>query len=85
MTEQPADVLRWRSLEDFIPGQHFSGKVAVVGHSPQTSGAVLNLGHLLCIDTFVQGGGWLTAIDMSTAQVWQADERGRMRGDQADG
>ena len=84
LPEQPAELLRWRSLEDFVPGQHYSGKVAVVGHSPQTSGEVMNLGHLLCIDT-LQGGDWLTAIDVSTKQVWQVDERGRMRGEQGDG
>ena len=84
LKDQPGDVLRWLSLEDFVPGPHISGKVVVVGHTPQTSGAVLNLGHLLCLDTFVQGGGWLTALDIATGQMWQADERGRMRGEQAD-
>ena len=76
---QPDEVLRWRSLEDSMPGPHVSGKVAVVGHTPQTSGEVLDLRHLLCIDTFIQGGGWLTALDVTTGQVWQADERGRIR------
>ncbi len=79
LREQPVEVLRWRSLEDCVSGPHVSGKVAVVGHTPQTSGEVLNLGHLLCLHTFVQGGGWLTALDVLTGQVWQADERGRMR------
>jgi serine/threonine protein phosphatase 1 len=77
---QPGEVLRWRSLDDSVPGPHVSGKVAVVGHTPQTSGEVLDLGHLLCIDTFVQGGGWLTALDVATGEIWQADERARMRG-----
>ena len=78
--EQSGEVLRWLSLEDFVPGPHSSGKVAVVGHTPQVTGEVLNLGHLLCADTFVQGGGWLTALDVATNRVWQADERGRVRG-----
>lgn len=56
LTEQPGEVLRWRSLDDFLPGPHVSGKAAVLGHTPQTSGEVLNLGHLLCLDTFIQGG-----------------------------
>jgi len=81
LKEQPGEVPRWRSLDDFVPGPHVSGKAAVVGHTPQTSGEVLNLGHLLCIDTFVQGDGWLTALDVATGKVWQADERGRMRCD----
>jgi serine/threonine protein phosphatase 1 len=79
LKEQPGEVLRWRSLDDFVPGPHVSGKVVVVGHTPQSSGEVLNLAHLHCIDTFVQGGGWLSALDVATSQLWQADERGRLR------
>jgi serine/threonine protein phosphatase 1 len=81
LKEQTGELLRWLSLEDSVPGQHVSGKIAVVGHTPQMTGEVLYLGHLLCIDTFVQGGGWLTALEVATGQVWQADEKGRMRGD----
>jgi serine/threonine protein phosphatase 1 len=81
LREQSGEVLRWRSLEDSVPGVHVSGKVAVVGHTPQMTREVLDLGHLLCIDTYVHGGGWLTAIDVATGQVWQADERGRMCGE----
>jgi serine/threonine protein phosphatase 1 len=81
LKDQPGEMLRWLSLEDSVPEPHVSGKVAVVGHTPQMTGEVLNLGHLLCIDTFVQGGGWLTALELATGQVWQADENGRMRGD----
>jgi serine/threonine protein phosphatase 1 len=79
---QPGDVLRWRSLDDSVPGPHFSGKVAVVGHTPQISGELLDLGHVLCIDTFVQGGGWLTALDAITGKIWQADERATVRAEQ---
>ena len=39
-----------------------SGKVAIVGHTPQKSGEMLDLGFLKCIDTFCHGGGWLTAL-----------------------
>ena len=31
--------------------------VATVGHTPQKTGAVLDLGYLKCIDTFCHGGG----------------------------
>lgn len=80
LKEQPGE-MRWLSLEDSVPGPHKSGKMAVVGHTPQLTGEVLNLGHLLCIDTFVQGGGWLTALEVATGQVWQADEKGNVRFD----
>jgi serine/threonine protein phosphatase 1 len=78
LIKQRGEMLRWRSLGDFLPGPHVSGKVAVVGHTPQTTGEVLNLGHLLCIDTCVQGGGWLTALDVTTGEIWQVDEQGQM-------
>ena len=32
-----------------MPGPHVSGKIAVVGHTPQPE--ILNLGHLICLDT----------------------------------
>ncbi len=58
----------------------FSGKRAVVGHTAQKNGEVLDEGHSVCIDTYCYGGGWLTALDVTTGQVWQADRDGRLRG-----
>ncbi|HJT79180.1 MAG TPA: hypothetical protein VJ739_18430 [Gemmataceae bacterium] len=58
---------------------HCSGKVAVVGHTPQRGGEILDLGFLACIDTNCHRGGWLTALEVHTGQVWQADGRGRVR------
>lgn len=66
--------LRWQSLADKKPGPHYSGKIAVVGHTPQS--AILDLGHLICLDTNCCGGGWLTALDVNSRQCWQVDERG---------
>lgn len=76
--EQLWNGLRWLSLPR-NPVPHCSGKIAIVGHTAQTSGEILDLGCVKCIDTFCHGGGWLTALDVVTGQVWQADERGRMR------
>jgi serine/threonine protein phosphatase 1 len=76
--EQRWGGLRWASLPP-IPARHCSGKVAVVGHTPQKSGEILDLGFLKCIDTFCHGGGWLTALEVETGQVWQADAQGRLR------
>lgn len=72
-------LLRWESLRDRVPGPHASGKVAVVGHTSQKSGEVLNLGHLICIDTYCHGGGWLTALDVGSGRTWQANDSGRLR------
>jgi len=74
--QQPA-VLRWRSLREHPPGPHVSGKIAVVGHTAQKDGEILDLGHLVCIDTCCYGGGWLTAMDVHSRQLWQANQEGR--------
>jgi serine/threonine protein phosphatase 1 len=79
MAEQRAEVLRWESLRDNIPGPHVSGKRAIVGHTSQKSGEILDVGHLVCIDTFCYGGGWLTALDVDTGEVWQFDREGQPR------
>ncbi len=79
LSRQRPAILMWESLRDHVPGPHVSGKTAVVGHTSQKGGEILDLGHLMCIDTYCYGGGWLTALDVGSGQVWQADERGRMR------
>jgi serine/threonine protein phosphatase 1 len=76
---QPPEVLRWQSLKNTVPGPHISGKVAVVGHTVQKGGEILDLGYLKCIDTWCYGNGWLTAMDVETDEVWQADKEGRKR------
>lgn len=77
---QPTDVLCWESLKSRIPRPHFSGKIAVVGHTAQPQREILDLGHLLCLDTCCYGGGWLTAMELFTRHVWQVDQRGVPRG-----
>lgn len=79
LTEQTPFALRWEKLRDVVPGPHLSGKRAIVGHSAQKSGEILDLGHIVCIDTFCYGGGWLTALDVDSGQVWQADNLGHLR------
>ncbi len=37
------------------------------------------LGHLICIDTYCYGGGWLTAVDLHNRKIWQASREGRLR------
>ncbi|MEX2091855.1 MAG: metallophosphoesterase family protein [Pirellulales bacterium] len=72
-------VWRWYSLRDAIPEPHVSGKSAVVGHTSQKSGEVLDVGHLTCIDTYCYGSGWLTAFEPAAGQIWQVDRRGQPR------
>jgi serine/threonine protein phosphatase 1 len=73
------DALYWRSLRQFIPGPHISGKTAVVGHTPQSGGRVLDLGYLICLDTGCCYQGCLTAMDVSTREIWQVAPDGKPR------
>lgn len=79
MDEQPGEMMRWGSIRDMPPGPHQSGKTVIVGHTSQKNGEILDLGHVKCIDTYCYGGGWLTALDVQTGEVWQTDLDGKMR------
>lgn len=79
LADQPAEALRWQSLAEHFPEPHHSGRIAIVGHTSQKSGEVLNAGHLRCLDTYCYGGGWLTAMEVRTQQVWQAKADGTLR------
>ena len=77
LEEMGEHTLRWLSLRDFVPSRHSSGKIAVVGHTPQSN--ILDLGHLICLDTGCCNGGWLTAFDVNSRQCWQVNEGGQQR------
>jgi serine/threonine protein phosphatase 1 len=79
LSEQPDTALRWESLRHRTPFAHYSGKTAVVGHTAQKGGDILDLGYLKCIDTWIYGNGWLTAVDVESGQIWQADKDGNIR------
>ncbi len=79
LEETPGETLRWASLRERIPEAHASGKRAIVGHTSQKTGEILDRGHIVCIDTFCCGGGWLTALEVASCRVWQADRLGRLR------
>jgi serine/threonine protein phosphatase 1 len=79
MDEQHVGMLRWESVLEMTPGPHVSGKTVIVGHAPQRNGEILDLGHVKCIDTYCHGGGWLTAFDVQTDEVWQSDRQGNLR------
>lgn len=79
LEDQPPAVLRWESLRDRQPGPHSCGKLAIVGHTAQKDGRILDLGYLKCIDTCCYGAGWLTVLDIESGQVWQAGKDGKLR------
>ena len=80
LKDQPGLTLRWESLRERQPGPHYSGKLAIVGHTAQKDGQILDLGYLKCIDTCCYGQGWLTALEIHSGQIWQADKQGRRKG-----
>ena len=79
LEKQPEYNLYWESLRVREPGPHVSGKIAIVGHTAQRNGEVLDLGYLKCIDTCCYGGHWLTALAPETGEMWQANQQGEVR------
>lgn len=77
LDEQPEAVLLWQRFFDVQP--HEGGKTMICGHTPQVSGRPTNLGHAVCIDTWAYNSGWLTCLDVSSGDYWQANERGEIR------
>jgi serine/threonine protein phosphatase 1 len=71
--------LRWEHLRPHECCPHFSGKTVVIGHTPQATGKVLDMGFLVAIDTDCFRGGWLTALDVTTGEVIQANQQGEVR------
>jgi serine/threonine protein phosphatase 1 len=79
LTEQSELISFWTHLTTFLPPPHQNGKCAVVGHTPQRSREILQMEHLVCIDTYCVGDGWLTAFDVESGQLWQANREGILR------
>jgi serine/threonine protein phosphatase 1 len=79
MERQSLQTLLWDKIRPTPPGPHCSGKIVIVGHTAQRTGKILDLGYLKCIDTCCYGDGYLTALDIQTGQIWQADKTGKMR------
>jgi len=79
LDQQSVGMLRWKRLDEHLPGPHFSGKRAVLGHTADESGEIFSLKHMVCIDTYCHGGQWLTALDVDSGKIWQANDDGQLR------
>lgn len=79
MTDQTGDTLRWETVDPHRMARHYSGKTAIVGHTTRTDGEVLDLGFLIMIDTGAAMGGWLTALEVHSGEILQANQQGEMR------
>lgn len=76
LQQQPDHLLLWEHIVHTRPGRHAFGKIAVVGHTPQGSGEVLDMDYVICIDTYCVGGA---ALDVDSGQLWQANRDGELR------
>lgn len=79
LRDVPSSALFWEFLDPKRAWPHYSGKTVVVGHTPQTTGEILDLDFVVCIDTDCSRGHWLTALDATTGHYWQANQRGELR------
>jgi serine/threonine protein phosphatase 1 len=79
LDKQTKMALRWQKLTEYTPGRHINGKRAVVGHTHDRAGEIFDIGHLICIDTFCYGGGWLTALDVGANKILQANLEGNIK------
>ena len=75
--DQHQQTLLWQRINDQAP--HFSGKRIICGHASQKNGLPLDRDFAVCIDTFCYGGGWLSALDVTTNYLWQANQNGETR------
>ena len=69
----------WKHLSFPLSPPHDSGRRVFVGHTPQANFQVLDLGHLVCVDTCCFGGGYLTALNLDDGEQHQFDLHGHPR------
>lgn len=79
MDDQDEAITYWAHLTTPPPLPHVSGKRVFVGHTPQAGGSVLNIDHLVCVDTYCFGGGFLTALNLESFDVIQTNLHGHLR------
>jgi serine/threonine protein phosphatase 1 len=78
LDEQTDELLLWTHLRSRPPKPHVSGKIAVVGHTPQGGRRILDTPHLIGLDTCCYGNGCLSALELNTRQLWQASLAGEV-------
>jgi serine/threonine protein phosphatase 1 len=79
ISEQSDELTYWTHLPTPIPIPHCSGKRMFLGHTPQAGGEILLHDHLVVVDTYCFGGGYLTAMNLETQQIVQTDRHGHVR------
>lgn len=79
MPEQDPYILRWEGVQPSRMAPHSSGKPVIAGHTCRTDGEVLDLGFLKLIDTDASRDGWLTALEVHSGEIIQANQEGQVR------
>lgn len=72
-------MIYWAHLGLPLPKPHCSGKRVFVGHTPQPDDRILDVGHLVCLDTYCFGGGTLTAYEVGSGDITQVSRHGHVR------
>jgi serine/threonine protein phosphatase 1 len=79
MDRQSDRTLRWESVHPEKMSPHFSGKVVIAGHTRQQSGEVRDLEFFKILDTDAYGNGFLTALEVHSGEIIQANQQGQLR------
>jgi len=79
LAQQKPESLRWSRLTEWDPPLP-TGQRVICGHTSQKSGQVWVVNGRVCIDTYVYGGGFLTALDVDRDLVYQSRQTGEFRG-----
>lgn len=61
------------------PEKYSDNNIVICGHTSRKDGNIADFDHTICIDTFVYGGKWLTALNVETGEYYQASERKKVR------
>ncbi|MGF1571931.1 MAG: metallophosphoesterase family protein [Sumerlaeia bacterium] len=78
LPQQPEIILFWEKLQ-IPPKPHQNGKIMICGHTAQKNGLPYLTPTTICLDTWCYGGGWLTALQLETGQLYQTRESGETR------
>ncbi|WP_018969068.1 metallophosphoesterase family protein [Rubritalea marina] len=74
MVDQQAQILMNLRLNEALP--HYSGKKVICGHTRQLSGMPHWKPGILCIDTNVFDGGYLSGFDSDSQLIYQVNAEG---------
>ena len=78
LEQQSPHVLHWRRFHSALK-PHKSGKKVICAHTAQADGLPVDIGHAICIDTYLYGGQWLTCLDVQGGKYYQANYLGETR------